>query len=146
MVDYLTAFSGTFTSVEEPKAATDAIKVLGTMSQSRLHALEWSEALNLSAKDHCEDIGGAGLRGHFGQDQSSPFDRILKYGKPGWWRGENLVYDGERFPLPIAEVDEMAQKIVLKMFIDEGIAGRPNRSRMLNPEFKLVGIHSCNHG
>ena len=29
------------------------------------------------------------------------------------------------------------------MFIDEGIAGRPNRARMVNPEFKKVGIISC---
>lgn len=116
------------------------------MTTSTLHALEWSEALNLSAKSHCDDIGSAGLKGHFGTDQSSPFDRILKFGKPGWWRGENLVFSDEKITMEGVDVDALAQEIVFKMFIDEGIAGRPNRSRMLNPEFKLVGIHSCYHG
>jgi len=99
----------------------------------------------LAAKDHCDDLGKKGLRGHFGSDASSPFDRISIYGKPGWWRGENISYNEVTVPMSNEEVDDMAREIVLKMFIDEGLAGRPSRHRLLNPEFDLVGIYSCAH-
>jgi uncharacterized protein YkwD len=71
----------------------------------RLPALEWSEGLNLAAKDHCDDLGNKGLFGHYGTDESSPYDRISKYGRPGWWRGENLIYTMSRLPLAVTEVD-----------------------------------------
>lgn len=107
-------------------------------------ALEWNEGLNLSAKSHCDDLGPLGLIGHFGSNESSPYDRILKFGEPGWWRGENLSYND--FSVSTDEnVDDKAKDLVLKMFVDAGWAGRPNRSRMLNPEFNLVGIYSCEH-
>jgi len=141
----LTLFSTDFDSQDEPDAAVNAIIELQKLKNEQQHALEWSEALNLAAKTHCDDIGPVGLTGHFGTDQSSPFDRIVKFGKPGWWRGENLAFHTEEFPLDEAKVDDMAKKIVFKMFIDAGIAGRPNRSRILNPEFNLVGVYSCPH-
>jgi hypothetical protein len=43
------------------------------------------------------------------------------------------------------EADKEALRIVLSLFIDEGLAGRPSRHRMLNPEFNMVGIYSCAH-
>jgi hypothetical protein len=33
----------------------------------------------------------------------------------------------------------------MNLFIDDAKAGRPNRHRMMNPEFKVVGIYSCEH-
>lgn len=130
---------------KEPMAVDNAIRALEKIAKGKgLPALEWNEGLNLSAKDHCSDLGQKGLIGHFGSDESSPYDRILKYGEPGWWRGENLSYND--FDVEVkTNVDDLAKDLVLKMFIDAGWAGRPNRSRMLNPEFKLVGIHSCEH-
>ena len=83
----------------EPDAARNALKHLESIKGNEVSALEWSEGLNLSAKDHCDDLGPKGLKGHFGTDESSPFDRISRYGKPGWWRGENLTYNP--FALPV---------------------------------------------
>ena len=111
-----------------------------------MNALEWNEGLNLAAKEHCNDLGPQGLRGHFGTDESSPFDRISKYGKPGWWRGENLRFGVNALKgMTADEADKEALRIVLSLFIDEGLAGRPSRHRMLNQEFNLVGIYSCPH-
>jgi len=31
------------------------------------------------------------------------------------------------------------------MFIDDTKAGRPNRHRLLNPNFKMAGIYSCKY-
>jgi uncharacterized protein YkwD len=78
--------------LEEPNAAAKALYDLEQLENGKLPALEWSEGLNLAAADHCRDLGPKGLFGHFGTDESSPFDRISKYGKPGWWRGENLAF------------------------------------------------------
>lgn len=146
LVAHFRNFVTSWAGATEPKAASDALAELVKMkAEGRgLPALEWSEALNLAARDHCNQLGSLGLRGHFGTDESSPFDRITKYGKPGWWRGENMSYNSDGLAaVTAATVDEVARKIVFNMFIDEGIAGRPNRSRLLNPEFKMVGIYSC---
>jgi len=144
LISALKELAATWTSQTEPEAAANAVEALENLKGSGLAALEWSEGLNLAAKDHCDDLGAQGLIGHFGTDESSPFERISRYGKPGWWRGENLSFNSFGVPAG-AEVDAEAKNIVLKMFIDEGVAGRPNRSRMLNPEFNLVGIFSCPH-
>ena len=79
-----------------------------------MNALEWNEGLNLAAKEHCDDLGPKGLQGHFGTDESSPFDRISKYGKPGWWRGENLTFRGKPLSgMTKEEADKEALRIVL---------------------------------
>lgn len=97
----------------------------------------------MAAKDHCDDIGPTDTFGHFGSDESSPFDRISRYGKPGWWRGENLWRRTLPIDLSGEDVDKIARDTVLGLFIDDARAGRPNRHRLLNPEFKMVGIYSC---
>jgi len=147
LIEALAKFEATFNSTStEPEAVTKALEALEAIKDEGLAALEWSEALNLAAKDHCDDIGPKGLSGHFGTDKSSPFDRIKRFGKPGWWRGENLAFNNSgSLPHSNEDVDQLAKEVVMSMFIDEGVAGRPNRSRMLNPEFKLVGIYSCPH-
>lgn len=80
---------------KESSAVSKAVTALKKIIKSgkTLPAMDWSESLNLAARDHCNDLGKQGLYGHFGTDESSPFDRISKYGKPGWWRGENLSFD-----------------------------------------------------
>ena len=138
-------YSATWTEKNEPSALEKALEALKALGTRTLPALDWNEGLNLAAKDHCDDLGPKGLFGHFGTNESSPFDRISNYGTPGWWRGENLSFNEEKIPTDPEEVDNQAKKIVMRLFIDEGLAGRPSRHRMLNPEFKLVGIHTCPH-
>lgn len=130
---------------DDADAVSKAIKELESRMTNRLPALEWNEGLNLAAKDHCQDLGPTGMLGHFGTDQSSPFDRISRYGKPGWWRGENLMFMDTKIPVRESVLDREAKNIVMKLFVDEGLAGRPSRHRMLNPEFKMVGIYTCPH-
>lgn len=140
----LRKFESKFIGKKEAGAAKDAMEELEKVTKG-LPALEWNEGLNLSARDHCADLGPKGLIGHFGSEGSSPFDRISKYGRPGWWRGENLSFNNWGLPAATADVDNLGLDIVLRLFVDEGVAGRPNRSRMLNPEFKMVGIQTCAH-
>jgi len=141
-IPVLTAMQGR-AATKEPNAIQNALTLLAEMEDGKLAAYEWNEGLNLSAKKHCEDIGGKGLIGHFGTDESSPFNRISEFGKPNWWRGENLVY--RETGLTEGDIDEIAKATVAEMFVDDAAAGRPNRHRMLNPAFKQVGVYSCPH-
>ena len=69
----------------------------------------------LAAADHCADQAG-GLTGHGGSDQSSPVDRLSRYGIwAGLW-GENIAYG-----------KTTARAIVLTLIIDDGRPGRPHR-------------------
>jgi len=81
----------------------------------------------LAAADHCADQAG-GLTGHGGGDQSSPVDRLSRYGIwAGLW-GEN-----------IANGKTTARAIVLTLIIDDGRPGRPHRKNIFNPNFNYAG-------
>jgi len=55
-------------------------------------ALVWSDAIYLSAKDHCADQGPKGNTGHIGSAGSNPATRLAKYGDVGGGLGENISY------------------------------------------------------
>lgn len=103
-------------------------------SQQKLDPFEWSDALALAAKDHCEDAGPLGIMGHKGSDGSSLKDRILRYGD--WQKAiaENIAYgssDGADY--------------IVQLYIDDGVANRGHRTNMLNPKLNWTGMHACDH-
>jgi uncharacterized protein YkwD len=64
-----------------------------TASQQPLPALEWSEGLSLSAKQHCNDLGPLGGTGSKGSDGSTFKDRMNRYGTPGFLKHESILYE-----------------------------------------------------
>jgi len=83
--------------------------------------LTLSPGMCLAAADHCADQVG-GRTGHRGSDQSTPADRLSRYGIwAGLW-GENIAYG-----------KTTARAIVLTLIIDDGRPGRPHRKTFSIP-------------
>ena len=80
------------------------------------------------------DQGIAGGFGHAGRDGARSFDRIARYGK---WQdavGENIDY-GSRD----------ARAIVVRLIVDEGVAGRKHRANIFNKTYRVAGIAGGSH-
>jgi hypothetical protein len=90
-----------------------------------------SLALSKSARDLCADQAVSGATGSVMADGTDLGRRVSRY---GMWRGrvaESLVY-GSR----------SAADAVMQFLIDDGVAGRPNRAKILDSAFTVVGV-SC---
>lgn len=77
--------------------------------QKQLEPFEWSNGLAQAARDHCNDIGRKGLRGHIGTDGSRVEKRVERYGK---WEGnvdENIIMG----KTPAAEY-------IYQLYVDDG--------------------------
>ena len=92
------------------------------------------EGMVNACKDHVIDTGPTGVIGHTGTDNSSPFDRIEKYGTWETSAAENIAY-GETTGLGV----------MLSLMIDDGVAGRGHRYNIMNPAFKVTGPYSGTH-
>jgi len=95
---------------------------------------EWSDALAMAARDHCNDTGPSGITGHTGADGSTMSVRIERYGN---WNGniaENIAYG-----------DPNGADYMVQLYIDDGVASRGHRTNMLNPKLKMTGMHACPH-
>ena len=78
--------------------------------------------------------GTSGATGHKGADGSFCEQRTERFGA---WRepiGENLTYG-----------DDSARERVLTLLIDDGVANRGHRQRILNPAYKVVGVACGDH-
>lgn len=76
----------------------------------------------------------SGATGHKGSDGSFCEQRAERFGA---WRepiGENLSYS-----------DDSARERVLTLLIDDGVANRGHRQRLLNPAYKVVGVACGEH-
>jgi uncharacterized protein YkwD len=65
-----------------------------------------------------------------GSDGSSLYDRINRYGKAGWYRDEALTFEGKT-----------AKDIVMDLYVSEF---EPNRRSVMHPNYKKVGVFTCN--
>src|SRR5207244_13493568 len=79
-----------------------------------------------AAADHCADQAG-GRTGHRRSDQSSPVDRLSRYGIWARLWGEIIPYG-----------KTTARAIVLTLIIDYGRLGRPHRKNIFNPSFRYA--------
>src|ERR1700686_1258045 len=130
--DYMRAGGqGALTTEEGWTAVEDAIKFLrGAKPQGPLNP---SNGLRLAAQAHCMDQSGTGATGHKGgagliEDRVKPF---------GTWQGgigENLSYG-----------DESARERVLTWLIDDGVAGRGHRKRLLSGDYNVAGVACASH-
>lgn len=86
------------------------------------------------ARTLVSEQGASGATGHRGADGSFCEQRAERFGA---WRepiGENLSYG-----------DDTARERVLTLLIDDGVANRGHRQRILNAAYKVVGVACGGH-
>ena len=120
--------------VEGVAALDEAIAVLQrTPSRSEL---AYSLGMTQGAAAHSNDLGSTGLTGHYGSDDSDPFERISRYGTwdhaPGNVAGENITYG----PATLAEWH------LIQLLVDDNVPSRGHREALLKPDYRQVGA-SC---
>lgn len=94
-----------------------------------LSPLSAAQGMCSGARELVKDQGTSGATGHKGADGSFCEQRAERFGA---WRepiGENLTYG-----------DDSARERVLTLLIDDGVANRGHRQRILNPAYKVIGV------
>ena len=114
------------------RAAAEAIRFLERAAP--LPPLTHSNGLAQAAGSHVADQGGTGGFGHAGSDGARSFERIARHGQ--WQRavGENIDYGSSD-----------ARRIVVRLIVDEGIAGRKHRANIFNKTYRVAGIAAGPH-
>lgn len=93
-----------------------------------------SRGMSLAAKDHVKDQSSTGETGHDGSDGSDPFSRMERYGQFQKTAGENIDYG-----------NNVAERVVTSLIIDDGVSSRGHRTNIMKPAFKVVGVASGTH-
>jgi uncharacterized protein YkwD len=110
-------------------AVEDAIKFLQTVQP--LPPLRFSQGLYLAAQSHVKDQSASGKTGHAGSDSTFVEDRVKPYGTWQGGIGENITYG-----------DDSARERILTWLIDDGVASRGHRLKLLSSDYNVAGI-SC---
>src|ERR1043166_3455995 len=118
-----------FDTQEGWTAVEDAIKFL--KAAKPLGPLNASQGLCLAALSHVKDQSATGATGHAGGDNTMIEQRVKPFGSWSGDIGENLVYGN----LP-------ARERILTWLIDDGVATRGHRKRIMSQTYKVAGI-SC---
>src|SRR2546427_8972291 len=108
-------------------AVQDAINFLSTAKPQGL--LNTSRGLRLAAVTHFRDQNETGATGHRGASSSMIEDRVEPFGKWQGAIGENLSYG-----------NESARERVLTWLIDDGVASRGHRKRLLSSDYNVAGL------
>jgi len=96
--------------------------------------LRVSRGLSLAAALHVEDQGPKGLIGHQGSDNSTPEERINRFGTWKGAYGENIEYG-----------NFTAREIIMQLIIDDGVPNRAHRLNIFKPFFGVVGVSFGSH-
>jgi len=108
-------------ALDECISALQAAKPVSPLSPAK--------GLALAARAQVKDQATTGAIGHMGSDNSTPIDRIGRYGKWNITAGENIDY-GNGDP----------RRIVISLLIDDGVPSRGHRMNLLDARFKFVGV------
>jgi uncharacterized protein YkwD len=112
---------------EGVSAVNEAIEFLESTAPVPL--LRVSKGLCSAAKAHAEDQGPKGLVSHEGSDNSTPDERMNRFGKWGKAFGENIEYGNFTAP-----------GIVMQLIINDGVPSRSHRKNIFNPLYRVVGV------
>src|SRR5439155_3814871 len=85
----------------------------------------------LAASTHVKDQSASGATGHAGSDKTMIEQRAKPFGTWQGGIGESLTYG-----------NESARERILTWLIDDGVASRGHRQRMMSQDYKVAGI-SC---
>lgn len=117
---------------EGKKAVQEAIDFL--TKQKSLGILSISNGIRKGSMDHVKDIGLKGLTQHDGTDNSSPWDRMDRYGTATGLSSENISFgtnDGIN--------------VVLDLIVDDSVPSRGHRENIFTPELKFIGVACGEH-
>lgn len=112
---------------EGVRAVDEAIAFL--KSAKPISPLKLSKGLSLAARDHLNDIGPKGMRGHVGSDGRRVSERMSRYGSWEQAWAENISYG-----------EGTARRCVMKQIIDDGIRSRDHRKNLFDPNFRKIGL------
>jgi uncharacterized protein YkwD len=115
----------TLISTEGRPAVEEAIRFL--RNQPPVGALTLSSGAAQAAKAHAQDQSD-GTTGHTGSDGSSPAERVARFGVENAGSGENIAYGPTN-----------AQKVMLSLIVDDGVADRGHRTNIFSPEWTMAG-------
>ena len=127
--DYTAMGQQTLTTQEGWDAVEDAIKFL--RAAKPLGPLSTSQGLCLAASSHVKEQSTSGATGHAGSNNTMIEQRVKPYGSWNGGIGENLTYG-----------NESARERILTWLIDDGVATRGHRKRVMSEDYKVAGI-SC---
>jgi uncharacterized protein YkwD len=127
--DYTAMGQETLTTQEGWDAVEDAIKFL--RAAKPLGPLSTSQGLCLAASSHVKEQSASGATGHAGTNNTMIEQRVKPFGSWQGGIGENLTYG-----------NESARERILTWLIDDGVATRGHRKRVMSQDYKVAGI-SC---
>lgn len=119
----------TLTTQEGWDAVEDAIKFL--RGAKPLGPLSASQGLCLAASSHVKEQSASGATGHAGSNNTMIEQRVKPFGSWQGGIGENLTYG-----------NESARERILTWLIDDGVATRGHRKRVMSQDYRVAGI-SC---
>ena len=117
---------------EGTAALEEAIRALRATNPLPPYSI--SKGMCMGAFEHVKDQGPKGLMGHKGTDGSLCEERVGRYGAWQEAIGENLSYG-----------KDSARERVMTLLIDDGVANRGHRNRILNRDYKVVGVSCGDH-
>ncbi|MEL6555165.1 MAG: CAP domain-containing protein [Cyanobacteria bacterium J06621_11] len=120
--------------VQEGISALDEA-ITALQNTESLALLNPSPGMEQGAADHSEDIGFKGLTGHYGSDNSDPFERINRYGTWSQAAAENITYGAPT----------SAEWHLIQLLVDDGVPSRGHRETLLNPAYQRVGSACAPH-
>ena len=127
--DYTATGQQTFTTQEGWDAVEDAIRFL--RAAKPLGPLSASQGLCLAASAHVKDQSTSGATGHAGSDKTMIEQRAKPFGTWQGGIGESLTYG-----------NESARERILTWLIDDGVATRGHRKRLMSQDYRVAGV-SC---
>lgn len=116
----------TLVTQEGRAAVQEAINFL--QNQSAVGPLSLSEGAAQAAKAHAQDQQG-GSTGHTGSDGSRPSERLSRFGVENLGSGENIAYG-----------PDTAEKVMMNLIIDDGVADRGHRTSIFSPNWNMAGV------
>ena len=117
---------------EGAAALEEAIKFL--RAAKPVPALALSQGMCSGARALVEDQSVTGATGHKGADGRLCEQRTERFGTWAEPIGENLNYS-----------DDAARERVITLLIDDGVANRGHRQRIMNASYKVVGVACGGH-
>lgn len=112
---------------EGVSAVNEAIDFLKSTAPQPM--LRVSRGISAAARVHVKDQGPRGLMSHEGTDNSTPGDRMNRFGTWGKTYGENIEFG-----------NFTAREIVMQLIIDDGVETRGHRKNIFNPDYRIVGV------
>lgn len=101
------------------------------MHSYKTHALEWSDGLAESCREHVLDTGPCSMTGHNGFDGSTASQRADRY--IAWWgTGENIAYAKYE--------DTSGMEVIIQFVVDDGVTSRGHRRNIFKNSFTHTGV------